>query len=75
MKTLYTIAATENVNDAGHTTYLFELVHTADGRIVDTVKSKSPVPPRKLRDRQARLNTAAYLDGLMSQAEWHEAMK
>ena len=61
----YVIASTENETDAGHTVYLFELVCAVDGRILDKVTSKSPIAPRKIRERCARLNSATYLDNLL----------
>jgi hypothetical protein len=56
----------ERIINLGHMTYRFELRHVPDQRLVDCVpNSKSPIAPRRLRDRQARLNTAVYLDGLL----------
>jgi len=63
MKCKYQINA--EVWDDGATVYRFNLVNTETGAVVGTARSRAPIAPKQLRDKQARLNTQSYLDQLL----------
>ncbi len=60
MRLPYQIQRTRVVDHGDGAEYRFDLVNEANDRVLAMAYSRSPIPPKRLRQRQAELNSNHY---------------